>query len=51
MTKSFKIPKKRYNETKDPYGHVEEFEAHLDAFNATDAVKCKVFSITLERNI
>lgn len=50
MTKSFKISKKKYNETTDLYDHVEEFEAHLDAFNVEDAAKCKTFPITLKGN-
>lgn len=50
MTKSLKIPKKRYNWTTDPYDHVEEFEPHLDAFGVADEAKCKAFPITLKRN-
>lgn len=48
MIKSFRIPKKRYNGTINPYDNVEEFEACLYALNATNRVKCKTFPITLE---
>lgn len=34
----------------DLYDHVEEFEAHMDAFNAENEAKCKAFPITLEGN-
>lgn len=41
------VPMMRYNGTIDPFDHVEEFKAYLDAYNPTDAAKCKVFPITL----
>lgn len=34
----------------DSFDHVKEFEAYLDAYNATDVAKCKSFPITLEKN-
>lgn len=48
MAKSLKTSKKRYNMTTDPYGHVEEFETYLDAFNAANKAKCKAIPITSE---
>lgn len=50
MSKKIKIPVKRYNVTSDPFDQIEEFEAALDTYNATDADKCKGFPITLEGN-
>lgn len=50
MSTFIKIPRKRYNGTTDPFDHIEEFEAFMDAYSAAYAAKCKAFPITLKEN-
>lgn len=48
MSTSVKISRKKYNRAFNPYNHIEEFEAYMDAYNATDDANCKAFPITFE---
>lgn len=50
MFKKIKIFIKRHNRTSNLLEHIEDFEAALDAYNTTDADKCKGFPIILEGN-
>ena len=45
---TIRVPKEKFSETTDPTDHVATFESHMDLYGATNAVKCRAFSVTFK---
>ena len=44
---TFRVPKEKYTGMMDPTDHVTCFKNMLDLYDATDAIKCRMFPATL----